>query len=129
MDYKLSNHSTYNLNYHIVFCPKRRSPVLVGEIIVELTRIIHEQMDSVNVTIESLAIQPDHVHLFVSCPPTISPHGIVKKIKGGSSRVLREMFPQLKKLPAMWSRSYYVGSVGFVSESVVKAYIENQKGK
>ena len=76
-----------------------------------------------------MEIMPDHVHLFVSSPPVLSPHKIVKKLKGASSNILRKEFPQLLKLPALWSSSYYVGSVGFVSESIVKNYIENQKGK
>lgn len=129
MEYKLSNTVVHSINYAIVFCPKRRSPVLVDEIVEELRVIISKELAQIHVKIESLSIQPDHVSLFVSSPPNISPHQIVKSIKGGSSKKLREMFPQLKKLPALWSRSYYAGSVGFVSESVIKSYIESQKGK
>lgn len=129
MEYKISKHSVYNINYHIVFCPKRRKPVLVDELCDQLKYIIQENVNKCGGKIESLAIMPDHVHIFVSCPPTISPHILVKNIKGGSAKILREMFPNLKKMPALWSRSYYVGTVGFVSESVIKNYIDSQKGK
>ena len=129
MEYKISKHSVYNINYHIVFCPKRRKPVLVDELCNELKYIIQENVNKCGGKIESLAIMPDHVHIFVSCPPTISPHVLVKNIKGRSAKILREMFPNLKKMPALWSRSYYVGTVGFVSESVIKNYIDSQKGK
>lgn len=129
MEYKKSKHCVYNINYHIVFCPKRRKAVLVDDIAKVLESIIRDKTQSVNIEILNLAIQPDHVHIFVSCPPTISPHKVVQLIKGGSSKILREKFPQLKKIPAMWSGSYYAGTVGFVSDSVVQNYIDNQKGK
>ena len=55
---------------------------------------------------------------------------IVNRLKGASSRILREEFPQLKsRLPTLWSRSYYAGTKGHVSEATVKKYIENQKGR
>jgi putative transposase len=101
--------------------------VLIGSVADHLQRIIEEVAAEVNVKIESLAIQPDHVHLFVSAPPTLSPYKIVKLFKGKSAKPLRDFFPHLRKIPCMWSRSYYVGTVGHVSESVVKLYIENQK--
>lgn len=73
---------------------------------------------------------PDHVHLFVESDPTLAVSHIVSQFKGFSSRILREEFPYLKsRLPSLWSRSYYAGSVGYVSEETVKKYIENQKGK
>ena len=67
---------------------------------------------------------PDHVHLFVEGGPTICVAEIV------TSHELRDEFPFLKsRLPTLWSRSYYAGSVGSVSETVVRRYIESQKGK
>jgi putative transposase len=129
MEYKKSKHCVYNINYHIVFCPKRRKPVLVDDITTALQVIITDRMQSVKAQIISLTIHPDSVHLFVSCSPTLSPHKIVKIIKNASANTLRERFPQLRKIPAMWSSSYYAGTVGFASDSVVKSYIENQKGK
>ena len=127
--YRLSKHSVFNLNYHIVFCPKRRKPVLVDDIANDLKSIIYSTVEEIGCQVETCEIMPDHVHIFIRSLPTISPHRIVKDIKGRSSRILRQKYPQLLKLPALWSRSYYAGSVGYVSESVVKMYIENQKGK
>lgn len=117
----------YNINYHLVWTPKRRKSVLVGLIIDELKDILEKKSSEIEVKIEAMEIMPDHVHLFVSAPPKISPHQIVKKFKGASSNILRKKFPQLLKLPCLWSSSYYCGTVGHVSESVVKHYIENQK--
>ena len=80
--------------------------------------------------IETMEVMPDHVHLFVSSDATRCVAEIVNRLKGASSRILRGEFPHLKsRLPTLWSRSYYVGTVGHVSEATVKKYIENQKGR
>jgi putative transposase len=120
---------TFNISYHVVFCPKRRRPVLVDDIARDCKNIIVEILEKIKGKTEALEIMPDHVHLFVSIHPKISPHMIIKKIKGATSNYLRKKYPQLSCLPALWSSSYYVGTVGTVSESTVKFYIENQKGK
>lgn len=119
----------YNLNYHIVWTPKRRKAVLVGLIEDRFKQTCEEKSREIGVSIEKMEVMPDHIHLFISAHPAISPHQIVKKLKGATSHVLRREFPQLLRLPCLWSPSYYIGSVGFTSESVVRSYIENQKGK
>jgi putative transposase len=77
----------------------------------------------------ALEIMPDHIHLFLAAKPDIAPNHIVAQVKGYTSRLLRQEFPLLLKMPSLWTRSYFIGAVGHVSDSVVKAYIENQKGK
>lgn len=73
---------------------------------------------------------PDHVHLFIESDPIYSVAEIVNRLKGASSRILRSEFPALRsRLPTLWSRSYYAGTVGAVSDAVVRRYIESQKGK
>jgi len=119
----------YSLNYHIVWTPKRRKPVLVGLIEERLKQVLVEKSREMKVNIEKMEVMSDHIHLFVSVHPAISPHQLIKRLKGASSHILRKEFPQLLRLPCLWSPSYYIGSVGFVSEPVVKNYIENQKGK
>ena len=121
--------SAHNLNYHVVWCPKRRAPVLIGNISDDLKDILRSTCASLSIEIQALEVMPDHVHLFVSCGPKISPHVLVKKMKGASSNLLRKKYPQLLKLPALWSSSYYAGTVGNASETVVRMYIENQKGR
>lgn len=126
---KIGKTSAYNLNYHLVWCPKRRVPVLIGNIEDDLKEILKETCESLDIQIQALEVMPDHVHLFVSCGPKVSPYVLVKKMKGASSNLLRKKYPSLLKLPALWSSSYYAGTVGTASETVVKMYIENQKGK
>jgi putative transposase len=130
MSYKLSKHAAHNLNYHFVWCPKFRRKVLEGEVAVSLDGLIRFKAGQIGLEVLALEIMPDHVHLFVSAPPTISPHNIANHIKGFTSHELRERYPALKtRLPTLWSRAYYVGSCGHASETVVRMYIENQKGK
>ena len=120
---------SYSINYHIVFCPKRRKPVLVNDIATDCKTILAETVAKVNGKIEALEVMPDHVHIFVSLHPKLSPHQLIKRLKGATSNALRKKFPQLLTIAALWSSSYYVGTVGQVSESVVQMYIEGQKGK
>jgi len=80
------------------------------------------------VSIVELEVMPDHVHLFVKSSPTAAPHWVVQQLKGFSSHELRKEFPSLKsRLPSLWTRSYYVESVGHISEDAVRRYIEEQK--
>ena len=74
-------------------------------------------------------VMSDHVHLLVSIPPTVAVTDIIGRIKGKSSRILREEFPSLTtKLPTLWTRGKFVSSCGTVSLEAVMRYIEGQKG-
>jgi putative transposase len=122
--------AVFSLKYHIVWCPKYRRKVLVGEVEARLKNVLFATAAPYGVLIEVMEVMPDHVHLFVSSDPTRCVAEIVNRLKGASSRILREEFPHLKsRLPTLWSRSYYAGTVGHVSESTVKKYMENQKGR
>lgn len=74
-----------------------------------------------------LAIQPDHVHLFVRVFPTNSAAEVVKNIKGLTSE-LRRKYPVLMRLPSLWTRSYFASTAGNVSEETIRRYIDAQKG-
>ena len=118
----------YNLQYHFVWCPKYRKSVLVGPVEDALRQLLTEKAPQLQVEIEALEIMPDHVHLFISAPPTEAPQHLANQFKGYTSRVLRQRFAHLRsRLPSLWSRSYYVGSAGAVTEETVKRYIAEQK--
>ena len=126
--WKRSNKSVYNVGYHLIWCPKYRRQVLVGEIEMRLKELLNIKAGEIGVNIEKMEVMPDHVHLFVKTDPTMSPHFVIQQFKGYTSRMLRQEFPHLKsKLPTLWTRSYYAESVGHISEVVVKKYIEEQK--
>jgi putative transposase len=102
--------------------------VLTSEVAKRLKDLLYEKAEAINVNIEALEIMPDHVHLFVSADPTDAPQRLANQFKGYSSRILRKEFAHLRfRMPALWSRSYYVGSIGHVSADTVKKYIEEQK--
>ena len=126
--YTSSSHSVCNLGYHIVFCPKYRRKVLVDGIDERLKELLMEKAKELDIIIESMEVMPDHVHLFIRSKPTYAVHFVVNQLKGYSSVRLREEFPKLRsRLPTLWTRSYFVESVGHISEDTVMKYIENQK--
>ena len=126
--YRRNAGSVFSLKYHLVWCPKYRRKVLTGEIAEELRSLLYQKAQELDVTIEALEIMPDHVHLFIESDPTEAPQRLANQFKGYTSRLLRQKFPQLRsRLPSLWSRSYYIGSIGHGSEETVKRYIEMQK--
>ena len=123
-----SNTAIYNIGYHLIWCPKYRRKVLVGEVEVRLKELIIEKASELGVRLETMEVMSDHVHLFVKAPPTLAPHFIVGQLKGYTSFKLRKEFARLKsRLPTLWTRSYYCESIGHISEEVVVRYIEAQK--
>ena len=103
--------------------------MLVGAIKQRLERVIREIAEEYSWEILALEIKPDHVHLFISVQPYWSPHVVLRRIKGRASRILRREFPELLKLPSLWTRSYFVSTAGHVSSGTIKRYIEEQGGK
>ena len=124
--YRRGAHSVHAVKYHFVWCPKRRKRVLKGSVARRLRQIIEEVADDKDWKVVSLAINPDHVHLFVQADTRHAPYQIMHAFKGRSSRILRDEYPRLLKLPSLWTRSYFCASTGRVSEKVLEEYIEEQ---
>ena len=128
--YAKNSGAVFSLKYHLVWCPKYRRPVLDGAIEKRLREVLEDVRAEHGWTIHALEVMPDHVHLFIESDPIYSVAEIVNRLKGASSRILRSEFPALRsRLPTLWSRSYYAGTVGAVSDAVVRRYIESQKDK
>jgi len=126
--WKTSNTAVYNVAYHIIWCSKYRRPVLVGDVGKRLKELLEEKAKELQITIEKMEIMPDHIHLFVKARPSLAPHYIIKELKGHTSKKLREEFKELKsRLPTLWTRSYYIETIGHISEETIKKYIEDQK--
>lgn len=127
---KRTRHAQYNINYHLVWCPKFRRPVLAGEVGKRLAELIPQEVEKLGGSVLELVVQPDHVHLFATFPPTIAIAQIMFRLKGSTAYQLRQAFPHLKsRLPSLWTRSYYVGTAGHVSAETIQRYIELQKGE
>lgn len=125
-DYQRSPHAVHAVKYHFVWAPKRRRKVLKGAVAKRLHQIIEEVAAENEWRIVSLAIQPDHVHLFVQADTRHAPYQIVRAFKGRSSRLLRQEHKHLLRLPSLWTRSFFVSTTGKVSEETVRCYIEEQ---
>ncbi|MEM0139988.1 MAG: IS200/IS605 family transposase [Ferroplasma sp.] len=127
--YTSSGTCVHFMNYHFVWCSKYRRKVITPDIESRLQEIIRGVAHENGWEIIALETMPDHVHLFIKTDPTIAPNNIIAKIKGETSRILRSEFPQLKKkLPTLWTRSYFVSTYGHVSSETIKRYVEDQKG-
>jgi putative transposase len=128
---KTNSNIAYMCRYHVVFCPKYRRGVLNPPIDERLKTIILEIIEKWGQEFIEMEVMPDHVHLLlVGCDPPFGIHRLVKYIKGASSHQLRKEFPQLKRrLPSLWTNSYFVATTGGVTSETMKKYIESQKGK
>jgi putative transposase len=128
MEYKSNHNVVYSCKYHVVWCPKYRRSVLTDGVDERLREPIRETCDSMHTDLLEMEVMPDHVHLLIEVDPQYGVHKAVKRLKGYSSRVLREEFPWLKsRIPSLWTNSYYVSTVGGAPLSGIKQYIENQK--
>ncbi len=128
MKYKSNHNIVYSCKYHIVWCPKYRRKVLVDTVAVRLKELISSMSLEFQVELIDLEVMPDHVHLLVDVDPQFGVHNFIKRIKGRTSRILRQEFPHLTtKLPTLWTNSYFVSTVGGAPLAIVKKYIESQK--
>ena len=128
MKYKANHNVVYSCKYHIVWCPKYRRKVLVDTVAVRLKELISSMSQEFQVELIDLEVMPDHVHLLVDVDPQFGVHNFIKRIKGRTSRILRQEFPHLTtKLPTLWTNSYFVSTVGGAPLTIVKKYIESQK--
>ncbi len=121
--------AVFSLKYHLVWCPKYRRSVLTGDIERRLKELLREVASEHDWTLHAMEVMPDHVHLFIEKRPEWAVTEVVNRLKGVTSRTLREEFHSLvTRLPTLWSRSYFAATVGAVSEATIRRYIEAQKG-
>ena len=118
------------INYHFVFCPKyRRKIFLIPNVEGRFKELTREICEELKIEILAMECHTDHVHLFLKCWPTQSPADIMKKIKGASSHALRDEFPRLAGMTALWTRSYFISTAGNVSSETIKWYVDTQKNR
>ena len=115
----------YNINYHVVWSVKYRRKILSPEIEKYLKALVMQIADDKGFTVHLFeAGDGDHIHCFVSAPPKMSVTMIVKYLKGITGRKLFEQFPGIRS--KLWNHSYYVETIGSVSEENIRRYIEHQ---
>jgi putative transposase len=124
--YRRKETCVFLIHYHVVFCPKRRRKILVGPIRDRLMQIVWETAPDLECDVLALEVMPDHVHVFLSAAPQWAPNQLIGRIKGKSARLLRQEFPELQRMPSIWTRSYFVSTAGNVSSETIAKYIAEQ---
>lgn len=122
--------SVTDMNYHLVFVTKYRKPMFTTpELRNKLKSILESIANYKGVTIQSMEIMDDHVHLLITFPPKFSASGVVKSFKGSSAREWFKSFPNDRdKLwkGHLWSNTFFMSTIGNVDKDTVEAYIKNQ---
>ena len=120
----------YNINYHFVWSVKYRRKVLSEEIEAYMRELVYQIAENKGFTVDEFeAGNMDHVHLFITAPPKLSPSLLVQYLKGITGRKIMERYPDLKNQlwnGELWNHLYFVETVGDVSAETVRRYIENQ---
>ena len=127
LDYQSGSHTKYDIKYHFVWITKYRYKILADGIGQRLKILLIQSCQSRGISIVSGHIAQDHVHLLLSCPPSLSPAKIVQYLKGRSSRILQSEYPQLRKRywgQHLWARGYFCATVGTITEEMIKEYIQ-----
>lgn len=128
--YRRTNTTVSLLNYHFVFCPRYRRKIFDMPGVEDCFKMLVEAAcEKHGIQILALECHHDHVHLFVSAPPTVAPYEIMKWVKGATSRQIRERFSTFKSMQALWTRSYFVSTAGNVSSATIEWYVKTQKSR
>lgn len=126
--YRTTKTTVSLINYHFVFCPRyRRKIFLINGVEERFKNLVEYVCEEMKIEIIAIECDKDHTHIFLNTLPTLSPSDIMQRIKGYTSKILREEFIKLSKMPSLWTRSYFVSTAGNVSSETIKMYVENQK--
>lgn len=127
-EYKTNHNIVYSCKYHIVWCPKYRRNVLVGDVKKRLKEIICQVAKEFDVEIIEMETDQNHIHILADIDPQFGVMNFIKRFKGRSSRILRDEFSHLKtKLPTLWTNSSFVATVGGAPLEIIKQYVQNQQ--
>lgn len=122
------SHSKWNCKYHIVFAPKFRRKVFYGEKKREIGKILRTLCEWKGVKIVEAELCSDHIHMLLEIPPKMAVSSFVGYLKGKSTTLIFEQFPELKfkyRNREFWCRGYYVDTVG-KNEKRIAEYIKHQ---
>lgn len=123
-------HAVCNIQYHIAWMTKSRDRILNDGVAIRTRDMLRDFCAVREVKILRGTIAPDHVHLAVSCPPTISPADLINDLKDRASKKLQEEFPALQQRywgHSVWAGSYLCMTVGDMSDDDLDRYLESQK--
>ncbi|MCJ7601760.1 MAG: IS200/IS605 family transposase [Desulfobulbaceae bacterium] len=128
MEYRYGSHTVFNIEYHFVWVTKYRYPVLNGDVALRVRDLVRQTCESFEIQIIKGVVSKDHVHIFVSAPPTMAPSEIMRRIKWRTSSKLFADFPHLRKRfwgRHFWARGYFCASSGQVTDEMIKNYLDH----
>jgi putative transposase len=128
MDYRYGSHTVFQIEYHFVWVTQYRYKVLRGEVAERVRELVRETCDAFEIRIVKGVVSKDHVHILVSCPPSMAPSEIMRRIKGRTAAKLFEEYPQIKKRywgRNFWARGYFCATVGQMTEEMIEQYLEH----
>ncbi len=108
IDYKSNNNIVYSCKYHIVWCAKYRKSLLMEPVETKLKEILYQAAKEFRSQIIELEVMPDHVHILPEIDPQFGVNRLIKYMKGRSSKLLRDEFHELRKLPSLWTNSFHI---------------------
>ena len=132
LDLRKGRHCVFMLHCHLIFITKYRGKTLSNEALEYIESIMRGVATGFEVEVTEFNGEGDHVHLLINYPPKVCLSKLINSLKGVSSRKVRQKFPNIryhwsiKKSGALWSPSYFAGSVGGAPLEVLKQYIEQQ---
>jgi len=131
MGLKSSAHAKYDLKYHFVWCPKYRKVILKSNMRKYVSRVIYEIAERYDFEVIEMAVMPEHVHMFVSATPEVSPARLIQVVKSITARQMFKRFPGVKRIlwgGAFWERGYCVMSSGTgTTDEMIRKYIKEQR--
>ena len=130
--YRYGAHTKFDLKVHLVWVPKYRKRVLVGEVAIRVRDLIRQIALEHELQIISGKVASDHVHVFISYRSTQKVSQIVQWLKGTSSRVLLQEFSHLRRQfwgKHFWARGYLAVSSGNITDEMIQEYIDGQEGE
>lgn len=131
MAIRRASHAVYDTSYHLVWAPKYRRAVLVGEVRLRVVELLHEIAFAYDVVIDELEVAEDHVHIFCSFPPRWSISQVVTRFKSLTARAIFREYPQIKRQlwgGELWEDGYFVRTVGDkVTSEIIRRYIRNHR--
>jgi len=130
MKLRKGRHVVYMMHCHLIFVTKYRGKVLSAEILNKMKELMHGICEKNEVELTEFNGEHDHVHLLINYPPKVQVSTLVNALKAISSRELKRHFPELNQAAwrknALWSPSYFAGSVGGAPIEVLRQYIQQQ---
>ena len=125
-----NSHTFHRYTVHFVFVPKYRKRIIQGKVALRIRQLFFECCEVNNWFIHEIETMKDHVHVLIQLSPNTKPSKVAMFLKGGSSKKIREEFPELKEFlwgDSFWADGYFVETIGRINEIAMREYIKNQK--